>query len=348
MPQLLASPAPILVQYFILILFNTQSPTVLQCLLASRLLHLAALMPPQKRKPVPFTPLPTELVRTIFELAAHHHRPTGRALLLVSRPVRRWVHPIVYATVEIFTLRRMIAFREVFSGEEAAFAGERGGGGADRLLARSVRNLAVCDDTTGDFTAVKCAKAVVEDIVRMCSGVRRLALNYTRGITAVDGPAPYELTIRRGLRGVDLNLPPFDRITHLHCRFEQLMPYVLPRLATPRLTHVCFTHHLAFDCTDVVGHLLAHPQLALLIVEVTYHKWDQPVDPGIRRSLADMQCGGAERKLFVRLSRHETVDPYDDQRFFGEEQADVWDVKGDLDWRGTTWSKEMISSICSI
>ena len=136
--------------------------------------------------PYPFPDLPIELIRTIFEIAAWQHMRTARSFLLVSTPVQQWVHPIVYKTVEIFGLQRMIHFAAIFAEQP--------------LLATSVRNLTLYDDTPGDFVSPALAldsSSTISAILALCSGVRRLAVNYIRGIPTVDGPKPYELIVRR-------------------------------------------------------------------------------------------------------------------------------------------------------
>lgn len=140
---------------------------------------------PVESQPYPFPSIPTELIRCILEVAASHHVDTGHSILLVSSDVRRWVHPIVYETIEIFGLRRMIDFAAIFTGQS--------------LLATSVRNLSLYDDTPGDILpfSIPLDGSFFAQILKLCRGVRRLAVNYIRGIPSVDGPQPYELTIRR-------------------------------------------------------------------------------------------------------------------------------------------------------
>lgn len=148
----------------------------------------------------------------------------------------------------------------------------------------------------------------------------------------------------RGIRGITLNSPPFKGVTHLHCRWEQLMPSFLRKLTTTRLTHLCFTHHLDFPddaCKDTVAYLLRAPQLQVLIVEVAYQKWHKFEDPSVRRALAE----NTDDRLFVRLSRYDTVRPYDEQRVFSGEgaQINVWDVISDSEWRTRAWTHDAIS-----
>lgn len=140
---------------------------------------------PIESQPYPFPPIPTELIRYIFELAASHDIDTGHSILLVSSDVCRWIHPIVYETIEIFGLSRMIDFASIFA-EQC-------------LLATSVRNLSLFDDTPGDVLpfSLSLDGSFIPQILKLCRGVRRLAVNYIRGIPSVDGPQPYELTIRR-------------------------------------------------------------------------------------------------------------------------------------------------------
>jgi len=153
----------------------------------------------------------------------------------------------------------------------------------------------------------------------------------------------------RGLRGVTLETSPLDGVTHLQCRYEQLMPSFLKRLATARLTHVCFTHHLDFPdetCRDAVKHLLRAPRLQALIVEVAYQRWHQFEDPEVRRLLAM----NTDERLFVRLSKYDTVRPCDNQRVFSGEGAnvDVWNITDERDWRSRPWDEESISRVYSL
>ncbi|KAF8484185.1 hypothetical protein JB92DRAFT_3030845 [Gautieria morchelliformis] len=269
---------------------------------------------PVEPQPRPFPPLPVELIRCIFEHAAYLDGDTGHVFLLVSSAVRRWIHPIVYETIEIFGLLRMVNFAAIFAGQT--------------LLATSVRNLLL---------------SFFPQILTLCRGVRRLAFNYIRGIPSLDGPQPYELTIRRGIRGITLKSPPFQGVTHLHCRWEQLTPCFLKKLAMTRLTHLCFTHHLDFSdsaCEETVEYLLQAPRLQLLIVEVAFQEWHTCQDPSVRRVLAN----NIDERLFLRLSMYDTVRPYDAQRIFSGHRAhiSVWDVTSDLDWRTQAWTSDAI------
>lgn len=300
----------------------------------------------QKKILTPFPrTLPPELVRAIFEYTASTS-PAPFSLQLVNHTIRAWTHPLLYATLEIFGLQRMINFSQVYFSDLA---------GCRALLGKSVKDLSLFDDTTGDFVHLATAAAALDNnafmgrILEMCKGVRRLAVNYIRGIPRVVGATPKELTIRRGLRGINLNHPPFEQVTRIHCRYEQLMPYVLRKLALDRLTHVCFTHHLDFPdetCLDVVSSLLEQPQMLSVIVEVTYQRWHRFVDPGVRRMMA--QRWPAEKRLVVRLSRYETVSPYDEERVFRDGLPDVWDVKDDQTWRDKEWDPELIMGVCRV
>ncbi|KAF8576865.1 hypothetical protein K439DRAFT_1622549 [Ramaria rubella] len=281
--------------------------------------------------PSPFPPLPIEIVRGILELAASKDSTTAYSLLLVSTDVRRWIHPIVYETIEIFGLRKMMDFAAIFSGQT--------------LLATSVRNLLLYDDTTGNFVsqALDNDASFLPQILLLCRGVRRLAINYIRGVPIVDGLKPYELTVRRGIRGITLKSSPFDKVTHLHCRYEQLMPSFFSKLETSRLTHMCFTHHLDFPdqaCQHAVEHMIMAPRLQVLIVEVAYQKWHKFEDPAVRRLLAE----NSDDRLFMRLSKYDTVRPFDNERIFGgsASQGNVWDITSDKDWRTREWDKESI------
>lgn len=150
--------------------------------------------------------------------------------------------------------------------------------------------------------------------------------------------------VHRGIRGITLKSPPFQSVTHLHCRWEQLMPSFLKKLTTTRLTHLCFTHHLDFPddaCKDTVEHLLQAPRIQVLIVEVAYQKWHKFEDPSVRHVLAE----NTDKRLFVRLSKYDTVRPYDEQRIFSgdETQIDVWNVTSDSEWRTRAWTEDAIS-----
>ncbi|KIJ34848.1 hypothetical protein M422DRAFT_782735 [Sphaerobolus stellatus SS14] len=302
------------------------------------------------RSITPYTPLPTELVRIILEIAASTKDSNGKApysLQLTSRLVRRWTHPILFHTLEIFGLLRMINFADIFCSEDSE---------SSVLLSTSVKNLSLFDDTTGDFVHLSNAAAALDnnrfmvDILEVCQGVKRLAVNYIRGIPVAYGAKPFELTVRRGLRGINLYKAPFEAITHIHCRYEQLMPYVLPKLAITRLTHVCFTHHLDFPdetCTEVVSTLLEQPQMQFVIVEIAFQKWHALEDPGIRRTMAE-KWGPEETRLIVRLSRYETVKPYDEERVFDIDERNVWDVEEDKEWREMAWDGDTILKVCKV
>lgn len=133
----------------------------------------------------PFPPLPVELICCIFEFAAWQDLSTALSLCLVSSTARRWVHPITFETVEIFGLRRMTGFAAIFAKQT--------------LLATSVRNLSLYDDTPGDWVrhSTPLDHLLFPKILGLCRGVRRVAINYIRGIPPVDGLRPFELTIRR-------------------------------------------------------------------------------------------------------------------------------------------------------
>jgi hypothetical protein len=140
---------------------------------------------PLKYQRPPFIPLPVELIWYILQFAASEDFNTGLSLCLVSSDVRRQIHPIIYETVEIFGLRRMTDFAAIFANQS--------------LLATSVRNLTLYDDTPGDWirNSQPLDHLLFPKILGLCRGIRRLAINYIRGIPPVDGPQPFELTIRR-------------------------------------------------------------------------------------------------------------------------------------------------------
>lgn len=166
----------------------------------------------------------------------------------------------------------------------------------------------------------------------MCTPIR-LFLFHTSLITIT----------HRGTRGITLMSSPFEYVTHLHCRWEQLVPSFLEKLATTRLTHVCFTHHLDFpddNCKETVKHFLRAPRIQLLIVEVAYQHWHKLQDPSVRRLLAK----NTDERLFTRLSIYDTVGPYDEHRVFSGDGAhiNVWSVANDLNWRTREWTEESI------
>jgi hypothetical protein len=59
--------------------------------------------PPLSPTQSPFARLPTELVISIFEIAASSSKPTAASLALTCRMVRTWVEPILYRTVVLHT-----------------------------------------------------------------------------------------------------------------------------------------------------------------------------------------------------------------------------------------------------
>jgi len=145
---------------------------------------------------IPFTPLPIELVRLVLEYAASTNiggKPPYQ-IQLTSRCVRRWTYPILYETLEIFGLRRMIQFATIFCSPITP---------SSILIGSIVKNLSLFDDTTGDFVHLSNAADALDNntfmvrILETCKSVQRLAINYIRGIPNVDGLTPFELTVRR-------------------------------------------------------------------------------------------------------------------------------------------------------
>lgn len=128
------------------------------------------------------------------------------------------------------------------------------------------------------------------------------------------------------------------------------MPYFLARLSTARLTHMCFTHHIDIPteaCQEVVERILQAPRLQVLIVEVAFQCWHEFEDPPVRRLLAEHTDG----RLFVRLSKYDTVRPCDNHPVFLDEEANgnnVWDIARDIDWRHTIWDKATISRVYNL
>ncbi|PIL36104.1 hypothetical protein GSI_01764 [Ganoderma sinense ZZ0214-1] len=108
--------------------------------------------------PLIFSDLPVELVRDIFEHAAHSDRTMARSLTLVSSAVRRWTDPILYRTVILSSARSVRAFVDAISNKSADFVRAR------------VHNLGIF--TPGPVQSI-------HRIVFTCSGAQNIACGFS-------------------------------------------------------------------------------------------------------------------------------------------------------------------------
>lgn len=309
-------------------------------------------VPPSSLQPDlrPFQPaFPLELIHYILYLAALRSKRKLNpqyALLEISRSIRRHLFPVFFETLEIVGMKRMVSFASVFA-PPSDHDGNSGGTAirSRHLISSAVKRLALIDNSPGDIQSpdLIIPPDLLTTILSLCTNVRTLFLNYIRPIPEIDSFLPAELTVRRGLRYVDLRHHPFKHITRLHCRYEQLFPYLLfshleGKLRTPLLTHLCFTHHLDCDqsvCVEIVQGCLGQspssstepdsdgrfsvtnnsssrssfPNLSVLIVEIAIQKWDVRTDPPLRAALANIP--DARNQLFVRVSPYNTALPVD-------------------------------------
>ncbi len=108
--------------------------------------------------PLVFSSLPVELVRDIFEHAAHSNRGTARNLTLVSSAVRRWTDPILYRTVILSSARSIRAFVDAISNKPSDFVRAR------------VRNLGIF--THGPVQSI-------HRILSACAGAQNVACGFS-------------------------------------------------------------------------------------------------------------------------------------------------------------------------
>ncbi|TBU33909.1 hypothetical protein BD309DRAFT_955150 [Dichomitus squalens] len=107
--------------------------------------------------PSVFSNLPVELVRDIFEHAAHSDRATARSLALVSSAVRHWTNPILYYTVILSSTRSLRAFADAISSKPSDFVRTR------------VRNLGIF--TLGPIPSI-------HRILSACAGAQNVACGF--------------------------------------------------------------------------------------------------------------------------------------------------------------------------
>lgn len=105
-----------------------------------------------------YSSLPVELVRDIFEHAAHSDRATARNLSLVASAVRRWTDPILYRTVILSSARSIRAFVDAISNKPADFVRAR------------VRNLGIF--TLGPIQSI-------HRILFACAGAQNVACGFS-------------------------------------------------------------------------------------------------------------------------------------------------------------------------
>ncbi|KAI0316025.1 hypothetical protein OF83DRAFT_1061007 [Amylostereum chailletii] len=103
-----------------------------------------------------FSQLPVELVRDVFELAAHTHRPTACALSLVCSHSRAWIEPVLYRTVVLESARALRAFSSTLALKPASF---------DRI-----HHLGIV--APGPFPSI-------HDVLSACAGVSSLACGFS-------------------------------------------------------------------------------------------------------------------------------------------------------------------------
>ncbi|CDO74458.1 hypothetical protein BN946_scf184979.g13 [Trametes cinnabarina] len=108
--------------------------------------------------PFSFSNLPVELVRDIFEHAAHADRATARNLTLVSSTVRHWTDPILYDTVVLSTTRSLRAFVAAIANKPSEF------------VRSHVRNLGIF--TLGPVQSI-------DRVLKACAGVHSLACGFS-------------------------------------------------------------------------------------------------------------------------------------------------------------------------
>ncbi|KAI0675217.1 hypothetical protein C8Q78DRAFT_965094 [Trametes maxima] len=108
--------------------------------------------------PFVFSNLPVELVRDVFEHAAHSDRTTARNLTLVSSSVKHWTDPILYDTVVLSTARSLRAFVAAIANKPSEFVHSR------------VRNLGIF--TPGPMQSIDC-------VLSACGGVQSLACGFS-------------------------------------------------------------------------------------------------------------------------------------------------------------------------
>lgn len=123
--------------------------------------------------PFVFSNLPVELVRDIFEHAAHSDRDMARILTLVSSAVRRWTDPILYHTVILSSSRSIRAFVDAISNKPADFVHAR------------VRNLGIF--TLGPVLSIHRILSTCIGAHNVACGFSLLAYQQSQGSSALRG-----------------------------------------------------------------------------------------------------------------------------------------------------------------
>ncbi|EJF65399.1 hypothetical protein DICSQDRAFT_99203 [Dichomitus squalens LYAD-421 SS1] len=180
-----------------------------------------------------FSNLPVELIRDIFEHAAHSDRATARSLALVSSAVRHWTDPILYHTVVLSSTRSLRAFVDAISSRPSDFVRTR------------VRNLGIF--TLGPIPSI-------HRILSACAGAQNVACGFplpaykvSQGDSALQGlthPREQHLLgvacrdgwdaslVNRTVTHLRIQLPSFDSS---HSGWDRLE-------ALPALTHLAVVY----------------------------------------------------------------------------------------------------------
>ncbi|KAJ7241610.1 hypothetical protein C8J57DRAFT_1560823 [Mycena rebaudengoi] len=169
-------------------------------------------------------PLPLDLEREIFEMAANRHPETIPALLLVEQRVLRWIEPLLYRT--------LVFIDHESPRDPAAFCSE------SAKLAKYVQNMLIwAAPPRADFAL---------RVLSSCSGIRKLVLfgPYPTMLPALDKMQLRQLTVDLqglfGITAIDPARPLFGTLAHLRLLNS---PPELNFGELPALTHLCLPDH---------------------------------------------------------------------------------------------------------
>ncbi|KAJ7241561.1 hypothetical protein C8J57DRAFT_1560732 [Mycena rebaudengoi] len=217
-------------------------------------------------------PLPLDLEREIFEMAANRYPETIPALLLVAQRVLQWIEPLLYRTL-VFIAQESRRDPEAFCPESAK-------------LAKYVQNMLIwAAPRRVDFALRALAS---------CSGIRKLMLFEPR-LTML--PALEKMKLRHltvdlqglfGITAIDSARPLFRALTHLRLLNR---PPELNFGELPALTHLCLPDYYSLG---LISSTLANcSRLCVLVIML----WGRP---GVHRySILDLPM---EDLRFVLMS----------------------------------------------
>ena len=287
--------------------------------------------------PLVFSNLPVELVRDIFEHAAHSDRATARNLTLVSSAVRHWTDPILYNTVILSSARSLRAFLTAIANKPADFVRTR------------IHNLGIF--TVGPVQSI-------DRVLTACAGVRSLACGFSlpsykqsQGVAALQSltqPREQHLLGVACRDGWDASLVG-PTVTHLRIHLTSFdssrpdCPFAFSDGADqqsgwtrlnelPALTHLAIVYRPSGSTAPaaIVPHLArlfpssasedGLPALELVLIQIVGAKKDAAFFDDAVRALNDaaVSAGGPARRIVAELAPQSAARQWEEAKRGGE------------------------------